>query len=74
MPSATLPAPSARSRVPREIDPQAADGWNNLALTQLALGRLGDARVSAQRAVALGGPRAARYRETLDAIERRHPS
>jgi hypothetical protein len=56
-----------------EIDAQAADGWNNLALTQLARGRPGDARVSAQRAVALGGPRAARYRETLDAIERRHP-
>jgi tetratricopeptide (TPR) repeat protein len=57
-----------------EIEPQAADAWNNLALTQLALGRPGDARVSAQRAVALGGPRAARYRETLDTIERRHPS
>lgn len=57
-----------------EIDPRAADGWNNLALTQLALGRVDDARLSAQRAVALGGPRAARYRETLDAIERRHPS
>ena len=57
-----------------QIDPQSADGWNNLALTQLALGRVSDARVSAQRAVALGGPRAARYRETLDAIERRRGS
>jgi len=54
-----------------ETDPQAADGWNNLALTQLALGRVGDAQASAQRAVALGGPRAARYRETLEAVERR---
>ena len=53
-----------------QIDPQAADGWNNLALTQLALGHLGDAHSSAQRAVALGGHRAARYRETLEAIER----
>ena len=53
-----------------QIDPQAADAWNNLALTQLALGRLGDARASAQRAVALGGARAARYRETLESIER----
>ena len=52
------------------IDPQAADAWNNLALTQLALGRPGDARASAQRAVALGGSRAARYRETLGSIER----
>lgn len=57
-----------------EADPQAADAWNNLALTQLELGRLGDAHLSAQRAVALGGPRAARYRETLDAVERRRPS
>lgn len=52
------------------LDPQAADAWNNLALTQLALGRHAEARASAQRAVALGGPRAARYRETLDAVER----
>lgn len=52
------------------IDPDAADAWNNLALVQLALGRPADARASAARAVALGGPRAARYRETLDAIER----
>jgi hypothetical protein len=37
---------------------------------QLALGRPAEARTSAARAVALGGPRAARYRETLDAIER----
>lgn len=57
-----------------QIDPRAADGWNNLALTQLALGRIGDAHASAQRAVAQGGPRAARYRETLEAIERRRPS
>lgn len=54
-----------------EVDPGAADAWNNLALTQLALGRVGDAYTSAQRAVALGGQRAARYRETLEAIERR---
>jgi len=52
------------------IEPRAADAWNNLALTQLALGRLDDAFRSAQHAAALGGPRADRYRATLDAIER----
>jgi tetratricopeptide (TPR) repeat protein len=57
-----------------EIDPQAADAWNNLAVTQLALGRVGEASASARRAVALGGPRAARYRETLESIERRRGS
>jgi tetratricopeptide (TPR) repeat protein len=53
-----------------EIDPAAADAWNNLALTELALGRTADARAAARRAVALGGPRAARYRDTLAAIDR----
>jgi len=53
-----------------QADPRAADAWNNLALTRLALGQLDEARRAAQRAVAIGGPRAARYRETLAAIER----
>ncbi|MDH5207473.1 MAG: PA2778 family cysteine peptidase [Burkholderiaceae bacterium] len=53
-----------------EIDPRAADAWNNLALTQLALRRTGEARTAAQRALALGGPSSARYRQTMDAIER----
>jgi tetratricopeptide (TPR) repeat protein len=53
-----------------EIDPRAADAWNNLALTQLALGRTAEAQTAAERAVALGGSRAARYRQTLDAVKR----
>jgi len=53
-----------------QIDPQAADAWNNLALTHLAAGRLAAARAAVQRAIALGGPRAERYLETLAAIER----
>jgi tetratricopeptide (TPR) repeat protein len=53
-----------------QIDPRAADAWNNLALTQLALGHRAEARTAAERAVAIGGPRAARYRETLGAIDR----
>lgn len=56
------------------IDPQAADAWNNLALTELALGRTAQAVRSAQRAVAIGGPRAARYRQTLEAAERARAS
>jgi tetratricopeptide (TPR) repeat protein len=52
------------------IDADAADAWNNLALTRLALGHAGSARAAAERAVALGGPRAERYRDTLAAIER----
>jgi hypothetical protein len=51
-----------------EVDPQAADAWNNLALTELARGRRPEALQAAERAVALGGPRAARYRSTLSAI------
>lgn len=53
-----------------ELDAGAADAWNNLALTQLALGRRDEAQRAAEHAVALGGPRAARYRETLTAIQR----
>jgi len=52
------------------IAPHAADAWNNLALTQLALGRADAALASARRAVAIGGPRAARFQETLLAAER----
>jgi tetratricopeptide (TPR) repeat protein len=57
-----------------QADPQAADAWNNLALTHLADGRLAAARAAAQRAIALGGPRTARYTETLAAIEQRAAS
>jgi hypothetical protein len=41
-----------------------------LALALLASGRLDEARAAAQRAVAIGGPRLERYRQTLAAIER----
>ena len=48
--------------------PQAADAWNNLAQVRLELGRKPEALDAAQRAVALGGPRLAQYRMTLQAI------
>lgn len=48
--------------------PQAGDAWNNLAQVRFELGRKGAALAAAQRAVALGGPRAALYRKTLNSI------
>lgn len=52
-----------------QVDPTAADAWNNLAVAQLAAGRLQEARGAAERAVSLGGPRIARYRETLGLVK-----
>jgi len=48
--------------------PQSGDAWNNLAQVRFELGRRSEALAAAQRAVALGGPRAALYRKTLDRI------
>ncbi len=50
--------------------PQAADAWNNLAQVRFELGRKSEALAAARKAVALGGPRAALYRKTLDSISR----
>jgi hypothetical protein len=51
-------------------DPAFADAWNNLARALDATGRRDAARLAAERAVALGGPRADAYRETLAALGR----
>ncbi|MGE5338533.1 MAG: PA2778 family cysteine peptidase [Gemmatimonadota bacterium] len=51
------------------LDPASGDAWNNLANALLALGRRDEARSAALRAIALGGPRIERYRETLTTIE-----
>ena len=48
--------------------PQSGDAWNNLAQVRFELGRKNEALAAAQRAVALGGPRAALYRKTLNSI------
>lgn len=48
--------------------PQVGDAWNNLAQVQFELGRKNEALIAAQRAVALGGPRIAHYRTTLETI------
>ena len=50
--------------------PGAADAWNNLAQALLELGRRDEALAAARRAVALGGPRADAYRQTLEGILR----
>ena len=50
--------------------PASADAWNNLAQTLIELGRRAEALAAARRAVALGGPRLASYRETLESILR----
>jgi tetratricopeptide (TPR) repeat protein len=53
-----------------QLDPQAADAWHNLALTLLVLEQRDDARRAAEKAVAIGGARIERYRQTLAAIDR----
>lgn len=65
------PAAAARAFArATQLQPQAADAFNNLALAQLANRHLDEARAAARRAVAIGGPRIERYRDTLAAIER----
>ena len=61
-------AESAYRRATRD-HPQAADAWNNLAQVLFELARKSEAREAVQRAVDLGGPRVATYRETLKTIE-----
>ncbi len=55
-------------RLATEAHPESADAWNNLAQALLDSGRASDAAVAARRAVAIGGPRLAIYRATLDEI------
>jgi tetratricopeptide (TPR) repeat protein len=48
--------------------PGSGDAWNNLAQVLFEMGRKDDALIAARKAVALGGPRIASYRMTLDSI------
>ncbi len=50
--------------------PDFADAWNNLAVVLLETGDRPQARVAAERAVSIGGPRSAQYRETLARVGR----
>jgi hypothetical protein len=49
--------------------PDAADAWHNLAWARHALGDKPQALAAAQRAVQLGGPRLARYNESLEKLK-----
>jgi predicted Zn-dependent protease len=51
-------------------DPAFADAWNNLARALASTGEPVAALAAADRAVALGGPRADAYRETRAALGR----
>ena len=50
------------------VDPDFADAWNNLAQVRLELGLPTQASEAIARAVALGGPREARYRDLQQKI------
>ncbi|MFM1988593.1 MAG: hypothetical protein RJA99_1550 [Pseudomonadota bacterium] len=52
------------------LDPGFADAWNNLARALQASGRVDAARLAADRAVALGGPRLGAYLDTRAALGR----
>lgn len=52
------------------VDPGFADAWNNLARALQAAGRIDAARLAADRAVALGGPRLDTYLDTRAALGR----
>lgn len=52
------------------VDPAFADAWNNLARALDMLGEGAAARAAADRAVAIGGPREALYRETRAELSR----
>jgi tetratricopeptide (TPR) repeat protein len=66
-----LAGAEAAYRRASEAHPESADAWNNFAQALAELGRNDEALAAARRAVGIGGPRLAAYRETLDAIERR---
>ena len=51
------------------MHPDFADAWNNLAQVRLEQGQRAGALAAAQRAVALGGPRLAQYRELLERLQ-----
>ncbi len=56
-----------------EIAPDYAPAYNNLAQLLAELGEFDEAIAMAERAVALGGPLAASYRETLTSVRQQKP-
>jgi len=55
------------------IDPANGAAFNNLAHVRAELGALAAAEAAARRAIEIGGPQRALYRQTLEEIRRRHP-
>jgi tetratricopeptide (TPR) repeat protein len=58
-------------RTATSLHPDEAPAWNNLAHVLAAQGELSEALQAAKRAVDLGGPQDAAYRQTLREIEQR---
>ena len=56
-----------------EFHPQSAPPYNNLAQVLLEQGRIQEALVAAQKAVALGGPMKSESEKTLREIQSRMP-
>jgi hypothetical protein len=56
-------------RTATELDPATADAWNNLATALTALGQSCEAAAAAKRAVQMGGPHLAQYRQTTADID-----
>lgn len=63
-----LAAAAAAYRQATRDHPGSADAWNNLAQTLYEQHRRDDALHAVKRALALGGPREAQYRQTLQSI------
>ncbi|MCQ8896455.1 PA2778 family cysteine peptidase [Limnobacter humi] len=49
--------------------PDMADAWNNLAEVLIELGKISEARAAVNKAISLGGPRLAAYRDTARKLD-----
>jgi hypothetical protein len=63
-----LPDAADAYRRATRMHPEAADAWNNLAQTLFEIGARDEALAAARHAVAIGEPRRATYRQTLEHI------
>lgn len=68
-----LPRAATAYEATTAAHPDFADAWNNLAQVRFELNELSPALAAAERAVALGGPREARYRVLRDEIKSKLP-
>jgi hypothetical protein len=60
---------AAAFRRATDLEPSSADAWNNLASALAALGQRCDAAQAAVRALRIGGPHMAQYRQTVTEID-----